>query len=351
MELNFEKIEKATSYRFFLTNIVPNHTFIQFLYLINKGRSFSKKQKALELIKSEECGSIEEIIELCKIEVPGNSLKRRLGIGTYKKFYLGVDIDSGESKAIGVFDVSERGKSNMAKRNIFLSDLVKKEIEKAMKLKKLGNKYLLDIYDQTYDWVHHNYVLITELIEKTLQEELDEKEGKLPEKQILDYLYQIVEGLGIMHKINITHSDLTLNNIGLKEGVIKLMDFGLASSVCEFNEEVINTGSIDTRAPELFEGKHATTESDMWSLGCIIYRLAVGDYPFTPKIKKPKEPGEERNDYEKKVYNLILSKDIAEDLKTLKISEQIKRIIKKCLELDMNKRYKNSLELAKDLKK
>lgn len=347
--LDLEEAETDTMYWEFLKRELPNHKFCYFIYLIHKKshgtEEFLRDQKALSFLKSEECDSIEEIIELCNLKIPGYSLKKRLGIGTYKKVYLGRNIISDVLKAVSIFDVSERGKVNMDKKGLSLLNMIKNETKRAEDLKNIGNPNIAKIDEVSYNEKAKNYILITELMEKTLQDELDEKGSILSEKQVLRYLPQIVEGLDAMHKRGMLHSDITLRNIGIKGDTLKLIDFGLTSTISEFNKKEVNTGSIDTRAPELFGGKKATTQSDIWSLGSIMYKMLAGEYLFSPDMEKPKEPGEERGTYEKKVYNLIKSKDIEESLKNLKISKQTKEIIKKCLERNPRKRIKNASKL------
>lgn len=95
----------------------------------------------------------------------------------------------------------------------------------------------------------------------------------------LFYLANIVVILDRLEKVNIIHRDIKTGNIVLmKNGYLKLIDFGL----CKIEKDYTNTiiGSPFYMAPEVIKGKGYTNSCDFWSLGIILYEMYFGIFPF-----------------------------------------------------------------------
>jgi serine/threonine protein kinase len=87
-------------------------------------------------------------------------------------------------------------------------------------------------------------------------------------------------GLVFLHKNNLVHRDLKLDNCGLDhQQQAKIFDLGSVTS-----EPADVLGTIFTRAPELFAmGAQCDNSSDVWALGATLFALRTGDYPFVTK--------------------------------------------------------------------
>jgi len=106
----------------------------------------------------------------------------------------------------------------------------------------------------------------------------------------------------------IVHGDLKLANILLKEGVLKLGDYGISRRLNEINLSEVpakHVGSINTRAPELFfRGQEPTVNSDLYALGAVLMRLKTGYYPLhDPNEAKPEINSSAREGYESRVFD------------------------------------------------
>ncbi|VDG19800.1 serine/threonine protein kinase [Lactobacillus plantarum subsp. plantarum ST-III] [Lactiplantibacillus mudanjiangensis] len=105
----------------------------------------------------------------------------------------------------------------------------------------------------------------------------------LPMPQIVDIMEQILSAVATAHAHNIIHRDLKPQNILIDEnGNAKITDFGIAVALSEHTMTQTNTilGSVHYLSPEQARGSMATKQSDIYSLGIILYELLTGSVPF-----------------------------------------------------------------------
>jgi predicted Ser/Thr protein kinase len=134
--------------------------------------------------------------------------------------------------------------------------------------------------------------IVMELVEGKTLHELSAPEG-LPPNAILRYGVQIASALGRAHDRGIVHRDLkSVNILVTPEGLVKVLDFGLAkhvgASVFEASTKSFATvenassvsGTLPYMAPEIFRGAPADYRSDLWALGVVLYEVATGRLPF-----------------------------------------------------------------------
>ncbi|XP_029299080.1 death-associated protein kinase 2 isoform X2 [Cottoperca gobio] len=128
-------------------------------------------------------------------------------------------------------------------------------------------------------------VLILELVSGgELFDFIAEKENLL-ESEAIEFMKQILEGLGFLHSKNIAHFDLKPENIMLSDKAaphpnIKLIDFGLAHRFHQGEEYRSTSGTPQYIAPEVMNSEPLSTAGDMWSIGVITYILLSGLSPF-----------------------------------------------------------------------
>jgi len=126
--------------------------------------------------------------------------------------------------------------------------------------------------------------------------------GIFEERDILRIFCDVCEALAKLHhnKPAIIHRDLKVENILIsEEGHYVLCDFGsttiknvnplntTASSITEVEEEIKKYTTLAYRSPEmvdLYSGKSITTKSDIWALGCLLYKLSFFSTPFGESI-------------------------------------------------------------------
>ncbi|WP_338210922.1 Stk1 family PASTA domain-containing Ser/Thr kinase [Lactiplantibacillus paraxiangfangensis] len=105
----------------------------------------------------------------------------------------------------------------------------------------------------------------------------------LPLQQVIDIMEQILSAVATAHAHNIIHRDLKPQNILIDEqGNAKITDFGIAVALSEHSMTQTNTilGSVHYLSPEQARGSMATKQSDIYSLGIILYEMLTGSVPF-----------------------------------------------------------------------
>jgi len=110
-----------------------------------------------------------------------------------------------------------------------------------------------------------------------------QKKTHLSEKQAMFYGAEVVLALKFMHSNGILYRDLKPENVLLDEsGHIKISDFGISTKLTEQESKSTTIiGTAQYMAPEVFNAPDGYSFSyDLWSLGCFLYELVVGEPPF-----------------------------------------------------------------------
>ena len=125
-------------------------------------------------------------------------------------------------------------------------------------------------------------VMIMEYVEgTTLADRLEH--GPIPVSEALNYIGQVLSALSYAHRQHVIHRDIKPANIMLThEGVVKLMDFGIARAGDERSLTVTGTtlGSLGYMSPEQVTGEATDARSDLYSVGVSLYEMVTGQRPF-----------------------------------------------------------------------
>jgi serine/threonine protein kinase len=116
--------------------------------------------------------------------------------------------------------------------------------------------------------------------------------GEVEIGHAMDWAGQAVAALEAAHAAGILHRDIKPENMVLcKDGVVKMLDFGLARHGLPGPEPISMgasgtisgslSGTLPYMSPEIFRGEMATTASDVFSLGVVLYELVGGKHPFS----------------------------------------------------------------------
>ena len=174
---------------------------------------------------------------------------------------------------------------------------------------------------------------------ETLKKKL--KNGPLSLALVLDYVTQIANGLDQAHKKGIIHRDVKPANIFItNDGIIKILDFGLAKETSQTDATVIGaiSGTIAYMSPEQIKGQQNNLSTDIWSLGVVVYQMLTGELPF-------------KGDYEQAIVYSILNEHPEPITKFVeKCPLEIADFTNKLLEKDPANRYSSIEMLLNDLK-
>jgi serine/threonine-protein kinase len=108
--------------------------------------------------------------------------------------------------------------------------------------------------------------------------------GPIAVSDAINYIDQVLTALGYAHQQNVIHRDIKPGNMMLtRQGVVKVMDFGIARSDTDRTLTMAGTslGTVNYMSPEQVKGEPTDPRSDLYSVGVCLYEMVTGKKPFT----------------------------------------------------------------------
>ena len=131
--------------------------------------------------------------------------------------------------------------------------------------------------------------IVMEYLEGDDLEHVLARRGPLPPNEVIDAMAQVARGLAHAHEKGVIHRDVKPTNVFLqKTGDVKLLDLGFgelagmtgqAGNVFDTDEDIV-VGTTDFMSPEQVQNKGIDGRTDLFSLGCTMYRLLTAAYAF-----------------------------------------------------------------------
>jgi beta-lactam-binding protein with PASTA domain/tRNA A-37 threonylcarbamoyl transferase component Bud32 len=135
-----------------------------------------------------------------------------------------------------------------------------------------------------YDWGQQDdtYYIVMEYVRGTDLKALIQQRGPADPLKAAEYAAQVCAALSVAHGYGIIHRDIKSHNLVLTpDGTVKVMDFGIARAV---NTTMTQTGSVFGTAqyvsPEQAQGRDLGPQTDLYSLGVVLYEMTTGKLPF-----------------------------------------------------------------------
>lgn len=217
--------------------------------------------------------------------------------------------------------------------------------KEAQALSRLNHPHIAQIYDFGSQ-EDLDFLVMEEVPGESLKEKI--AKGPVPEKELLRLGGQIADALQEAHDRGIVHRDLKPGNVKLTaRGQAKVLDFGLAKILWPESETTAHTltetrgfaGTIPYMAPEQLRGESVDARSDIYSLGVMLYEMAVGQHPFKDDL------------FRGSINAILRDPPPAPHSLNPEVSASLEHIILKCLEKDAAWRYQSAMELRVDLER
>lgn len=201
----------------------------------------------------------------------------------------------------------------------------------------LSHPNIVSVYDVSHsDDVEY---IVMELIDGITLKQYLQKKSVLDPSEVLDFTIQTAKALEHAHSKGIIHRDIKPQNIMLlKDGMIKVADFGIASlenTTEENNGETV--GSVHYIAPEQARGEAPDARSDIYSLGIVMYEMLTGKLPYVGN-----------SDVEVAVKHMNTDPVTPRDI-VPSIPEELERICLKAMNSNIDERYQSASEMLADL--
>ena len=250
-----------------------------------------------------------------------------LGTGGMATVWLGYDTILDRQVAIKTFKIDANDE-----------DAVKRFNREAKAVTSLSHPNIVSIYDVENEGEF--YYLILEYVEGMTLKDYMIKNPRIPIETIVHIAKQIASGLSHAHQNGIIHRDIKPQNILMNDNLTcKITDFGIARAYGDTTLTQTNQmlGTVYYLSPEQARGNVATAQSDIYSLGILIFEMITGQIPFKGESAVAialKHLQEELPDIDKYREN---------------VPQSVKNIVLKATMKNPNERYISSKELFEDL--
>jgi serine/threonine-protein kinase len=227
-------------------------------------------------------------------------LIKLIGSGGMGRVYKAIDTTLQRDVAVKV----------LSSRVVEAPETLERFRSEAITLGRLSHPNIASVY--SFLEIKGEYLLVMELVTGETLEDLVKREGPLSPKRASELICQALNGLEHAHSKNIIHRDIKPSNLMVTEdGVVKLMDFGIAKMAegPKLTREGKAPGTPEYMSPEQIQGLPLDARSDLYSMGVVLFELLTGDVPFhgdtdfelmrahidvqAPSIKSPSSAGVE----------------------------------------------------------
>src|SRR5579863_1045754 len=214
-------------------------------------------------------------------------------------------------------------------------EIMKRFVHELRYSRKITHRNVIRIYDFLY--IQGNYAISMEYFKShTLGSEII-NEKPLVQKRALQFGIDIATGMTVAHQVGIVHRDLKPANVLINdEGLLKIVDFGVAAAQREGDTQLTKTGYVigspKYMAPEQILGRKVDERADIYALGVMLYEMLTGVPPYS------------RGDHMAVMYQHVQGKARAPQEINTTLSANLAEIVVKAMAVDKAKRFQTMEE-------
>ncbi len=257
-------------------------------------------------------------------------LQEKIGEGGMAVVYRAIDVSLGREVAVKIL------------REEFAADpaFVQRFRREAHAAARLQHPNIIQIYDTGVQ--DETYYIVMEYVREPNLKRILGEYAPLPLRKALEVGIQVGEAIEYAHNNDIVHRDIKPQNILFTDdGRAKVADFGIASAVAATSPSDVGVilGSAHYISPEQVQGHPASPQSDLYSLGAVLYEALTGRPPFEGDSaaeiaayqarERPKSP---------RALNA-------------NVTPSTEYVVMKALSKDLSRRYRSAAEMLHDLRK
>lgn len=218
---------------------------------------------------------------------------RKIGGGGMAVLFSGVHRESRQTHVIKQLRTDFGTEKDMEQfRKLFSSEI--KAIKRLNESDHPGSKHIVVLHHESADENSFSYSM--EALEEILSDRLRDR-GRLTEEETLELLRGLCSGLACAHAEGVIHRDLNPRNVGFKDGMLKIFDFGTAHVLRTTlhlvphpgiggyqREDNLILGTPRYMSPEQAAGKAFDERTDIFSLGCVAFECLAGEMAFPGQV-------------------------------------------------------------------
>jgi len=258
-------------------------------------------------------------------------VRKKLGEGATSEVYLCHDPFANRDVAVKVVyeeRLKDIGDTARLHRKFFVAE--------ASLAGKLQHPHVVQIYDAVVA-PKMSYIVMEYVPGGTL-EPFCERKKLLPIDKIVEIVFKCTRALGFANRMGITHRDIKPANILLSGATdIKISDFGAALMASSDQTQVSGIGSPAYMSPQQIKDHPLNHQTDIYSLGVVMYQLLTGTLPFTAT-----------NNFSM-MYRITNTEPPLPSSFRKDIPASVDRIVKKAMEKELERRYRTWEEFSLDL--
>lgn len=258
-------------------------------------------------------------------------IKSKLGEGATSDVFLCGDPFANRDVAVKVVyeeRLKELGDAGRLYRKLFVTE--------ASLVGKLQHPHIVEIYDAVVN-PRMSYIVMEYVSGGTLERFCD-RNNLLPTGKIVEIIFKCTRALDFANRLGITHRDIKPANILISGPAdIKISDFGAALMASSDQTQVSGLGSPAYMSPQQIKEQPLNHQTDIYSLGVVMYQLLTGTLPFTAS-----------NNFSM-MYQITNAEPAPPSSHRKDVPASIDRIVKKAMEKELNRRYQTWEEFSLDL--